>query len=87
MPFIEFVVNFISLYLQTSTGGVMKKAKKQQKLNFRNEYRIFSSKKGGYVLLITPEGECFTISALKILRQALISLSIKEREDQQKEAA
>lgn len=66
----------------------MKSAKQKKELSFQNDYKILSSKKGGYVLLInTQTGECYTINALRILRTALISLSIKEREEKIKEAA
>lgn len=66
----------------------MKSTKQKKELSFQNDYKILSSKKGGYVLLInTQTGECYTISALRILRTALISLSIKEREEKIKEAA
>lgn len=66
----------------------MKSAKQKKELSFQNDYKILSSKKGGYILLInTQTGECYTIPALKALRTCLISLAIKEREEKIKEAA
>lgn len=62
---------------------------KKKDLKFENNFKVISSKKGGLVLIILDDGTCITIPALKILRQALISLSIKERNQriQENEAA
>jgi len=60
------------------------KKKTQKTLKFENNYKVIASKSGGFVLII-HEGKCFTIPALKILRQALISLSIKDRDQKIKE--
>lgn len=58
---------------------------KNKNLKFANKYKAISSKNGGMVLIILDDGTCITIPALKILRQALISLSIKERNQRMKD--
>lgn len=63
------------------------KKKVKSNLKFQNNFKILSSKNGGKILIILSNNECITIDALKILRIVLISLSVKRKNDNQKEAA
>lgn len=58
-----------------------KKNRKSSGLIFEKDYKVLSSKKGGYIVIYLTNGHAISLNAVKLLRQVSISLAIKDRNE------